>query len=50
MEDDGKRQSPDMGQATQACASSLLKHLTAALDNFPVRKQADHSPQEPGGQ
>lgn len=42
----GRGSAPDMGQATQACASSPLKHLTAALDNsFPVRKQADHSPQ-----
>lgn len=52
MGGNGKSQFPDTGQATQACTPSLLKHLTAALHNFPVQKQAAHGwlpAPEPGG-
>lgn len=40
----GKTQSPGTGHATQACTSSLFKHLTASLDNSPLLKQADTAP------
>lgn len=46
------REFPDIRQATQVCASSLLKHGTASLDSSPLQKQAASSPQpgqEPGG-
>lgn len=50
MRGDGKKWFPDTGQAIQARASSLLKYLTAVLNNsLPKSRPTTASSPEPGG-